>query len=61
MLGAEEHYLGYEVARGIKEPEHYTARIERDSVEGHEHGLRASSAFPGAFAAVRPFSHDPPR
>lgn len=55
VLGADEHCLGYEVARGIEEPEHYTVRIEWDSVEGHEHGFRASPAFREFFAAVRPF------
>lgn len=55
ILDADEHCLGYEVARGVEEPEHYVVRIEWDSVQGHEQGFRTSTRFPEFFAAVRPF------
>lgn len=54
-LDASEHRLGYEVARGVEEPEHYVLRIEWDSLEGHETGFRTGPGFAGFFAAVRPF------
>jgi quinol monooxygenase YgiN len=54
-LDASEHCLGYEIARGVEEPEHYVVRIEWDSLAGHERGFRASPAFADFFAAVRPF------
>jgi quinol monooxygenase YgiN len=55
VLDASEHCLGYEVARGVEEPEHYVVRIEWDSLAGHERGFRTSSGFADFFAAVRPF------
>ena len=55
VLRADEHCLRYEVARGVEEPEHYTVRIEWDSIEGHENGFRASPGFRTFFAAVKPF------
>ncbi|HEV2635999.1 MAG TPA: antibiotic biosynthesis monooxygenase family protein [Actinocrinis sp.] len=55
VLDADEHCLRYEVARGVEEPEHYTVRIEWDSVTGHEQGFRTSAGFTDFFAAVRPF------
>lgn len=57
-LEADEHCLGYEVARGVEEPIHWTVRIEWDSKEGHEQGFRRSSHFRDFFAAVRPFFDD---
>jgi quinol monooxygenase YgiN len=55
VLADDEHCLSYEVSRGVEEPEHYTVRIDWDSVEGHEQGFRRSAAFPAFFAAVKPF------
>jgi quinol monooxygenase YgiN len=55
VLDADPHCLGYEVARGVEEPEHFVVRIEWDSVEGHEQGFRSSSRFGEFFAAVKPF------
>jgi quinol monooxygenase YgiN len=55
VLEADEHCLGYEVARGVEEPEHFVVRIEWDSVEGHEQGFRASTRFGEFFKAVQPF------
>lgn len=58
VLRADEHCLRYEVAKGVEEPEHYTVRIEWDSVEGHEQGFRTSPGFRDFFAAVKPFFSD---
>ncbi|MET9340805.1 MULTISPECIES: antibiotic biosynthesis monooxygenase family protein [unclassified Nonomuraea] len=55
VLDADPHCLAYEIARGVEEPEHYTVRIEWDSVEGHEQGFRRSARFGEFFTAVKPF------
>ncbi|MGD0808529.1 MAG: antibiotic biosynthesis monooxygenase family protein [Acidimicrobiales bacterium] len=55
VLEADEHCLGYEVARGMEEPEHFVVRIEWDSVEGHERGFRTSTRFAEFFKVVQPF------
>jgi heme-degrading monooxygenase HmoA len=55
VLAADEHCLGFEVARGVEEPEHYVVRIDWDSREGHEHGFRASPHFREFLADVQPF------
>ncbi len=46
---------GYEVARGVEEPENYVVRIDWSSVEEHQHGFRESAAFGQFFQAVKPF------
>ena len=46
---------GYEVSRGVEEPENYVVRIEWSSLREHEHGFRESAAFGPFFAAVKPF------
>ncbi|MEV0347224.1 antibiotic biosynthesis monooxygenase family protein [Nonomuraea sp. NPDC050680] len=58
VLDADPHCLAYEIARGVEEPEHYTVRIQWDSVEGHEQGFRRSPGFGEFFAAVKPFFSD---
>ncbi|GIG70785.1 antibiotic biosynthesis monooxygenase family protein [Phytomonospora endophytica] len=55
VLDADPHCLGYEIARGVEEPENHIVRIEWDSVEGHEQGFRRSPGFAGFFADVKPF------
>ena len=55
VLDADEHCLGYEIARGVEEPENWVVRISWDSLEGHEQGFRAAPHFRDFFAAVRPF------
>jgi quinol monooxygenase YgiN len=55
VLAADPHCLGYEIGQGFEEPEHFTVRIDWDSVEGHEQGFRRSAGFPAFFAAVKPF------
>lgn len=55
VLDADSHCLGYEVSRGVEEPEHFVVRIQWDSVEGHEQGFRTSERFAEFFAAVKPF------
>jgi hypothetical protein len=54
-MDADSHCLCWEMARGGEEPEHFVVRIEWDSVEGHQQGLRASARCGEFFAAVRPF------
>jgi quinol monooxygenase YgiN len=55
VLDSNEHCLQYEISRGIEETEHYTVRINWDSVEGHEQGFRMSPDFRAFFDAVKPF------
>jgi quinol monooxygenase YgiN len=55
VLDSDPHCLAYEIAQGVEEPEHFTVRIEWDSVEGHEQGFRRSARFGEFFAAVKPF------
>lgn len=58
ILDASEHCLGYEVSRGVEEPNNYVVRIEWDSLEGHEQGFRKSPEFRAFFRLVRPFFDD---
>ena len=55
ILAADDHCLGFEVSRGIEDPDHYVVRIEWDSVEGHEQGFRRSPRFGEFFTLVKPF------
>jgi quinol monooxygenase YgiN len=54
-LDASPHCLGYEVSRGVEEPQNFVVRIEWDSIHGHEEGFRRSPGFRNFFSAVRPF------
>lgn len=49
---------GYELTKGVEEPEHSVLRIEWDSLEGHERGFRSSPEFRTFFANVSPFVGD---
>lgn len=55
VLNADAHCLGYEISRGVEEPQHWVVRIQWDSIEGHENGFRKESHFRDFFAAVKPF------
>ena len=55
VLEADEHCLGYEVSRGVEEPQNWVVRIQWDSIEGHEGGFRKASHFRDFLAAVKPF------
>ena len=55
VLDADQHCLGYEIARGVEEPQNWVVRITWDSIEGHERGFRTAPHFQDFFAAVRPF------
>jgi len=44
VLDADPHCVGWEVARGAEEPEHFVVRIEWDSIGGNERSMRAHSA-----------------
>jgi quinol monooxygenase YgiN len=54
-LAASGNCLAYEISEGVEEPDHFTVRIEWDSLEGHEHGFRTSAQFAPFFAKVKPF------
>ena len=55
ILAADGHCLGYEVSRGVENPDRYVVRIEWDSVDGHEQGFRRSPPFSEFLALVKPF------
>lgn len=46
---------GYEILRGVEEPQHFVVVIRWASVERHLEGFRKSADFPAFFAAVKPF------
>lgn len=50
--------LGYELSRGVEEPERYILRIEWTSVEEHEQGFRRGPHFPPFLATIRPYIGD---
>jgi quinol monooxygenase YgiN len=54
-LEASDHCQRYEISQGVEEPDHFTVRIEWDSVEGHERGFRGSAPFGRFLAEVKPF------
>src|SRR3954453_18005686 len=54
-LDGSPHCISYEVSRGVEKPNHYTVRIEWDSIDGHERGFRTSRQFAAFFEAVKPF------
>src|SRR5262249_35502237 len=58
ILDADAHCLGYELSRGVEEPEHWIVRIQWDSVAGHENGFRKTPHFREFLAAVKPFFDD---
>lgn len=57
-LDASSHCMGYELARGVKEPEHWILRIDWDSLDGHEQRFRSSPEFRSFLDAVRPYFGD---
>jgi quinol monooxygenase YgiN len=57
-LDTSEHCLGYELSRGVEEPQNWILRIDWDSLEGHEQGFQKSAQFGPFFEAVRPFFDD---
>jgi heme-degrading monooxygenase HmoA len=57
-LDESVHCLGYELSRGVEEPDNYILRIEWDSLEGHEQGFRQGPEFRQFFQHVRPFFND---
>ncbi|MBB4893457.1 quinol monooxygenase YgiN [Streptomyces olivoverticillatus] len=57
-LYAAPQCLGYELSRGVEEPERYILRIEWTSVEDHEGGFRRGPHFPPFLAEIRPYVDD---
>ncbi|UZJ32084.1 putative quinol monooxygenase [Streptomyces endophytica] len=58
QLDAAPECLGYDLAHGVEEPEHYILRIEWTSVEDHLKGFRGGPHFPAFLAHVRPYIGD---
>src|SRR5262249_7954437 len=54
-LDSSDHCLGYELAHGLEEPDHYVLRIEWDSLSGHEQGFRGSPEFGSFLQAIKPY------
>jgi quinol monooxygenase YgiN len=55
ILRRSKHCLGYDLLRGIEEPENWILLLHWDSVEGHEQGFRREPDFTGFFSLVKPF------
>ncbi|MEU9123013.1 antibiotic biosynthesis monooxygenase family protein [Streptomyces sp. NPDC048506] len=58
QLDAAPECLGYDLAQGVEEPEHYILRIEWTSVEDHLKGFRGGPHFPAFLDHVRPYIDD---
>lgn len=54
-LDSSPHCLGYELTRGVEEPQRFTVRILWDSVEGHMNGFRRSADFTRFLPLIRPY------
>ncbi|MBY8886296.1 MULTISPECIES: antibiotic biosynthesis monooxygenase family protein [Streptomycetaceae] len=50
--------LGYELTRGVEEPDRYTLRVGWASVEDHEQGFRGGPYFRAYLAELRPYLGD---
>ncbi|MEV4921706.1 putative quinol monooxygenase [Streptomyces roseoverticillatus] len=57
-LYAAPQCLGYELARGVEEPDRFVLRIEWTSVRDHERGFREGPHFRPFLAEIRPFVGD---
>jgi quinol monooxygenase YgiN len=55
ILRESRHCLGYQLLRGIEEPENWILLLHWDSVEGHEKGFRKEPGFAEFFRLVQPF------
>ena len=55
ILRKSKHCLGYDLHRGIEEPENWILLLHWDSVEGHEQGFRREPDFTDCFNLVKPF------
>lgn len=55
ILTESANCLGYDITKGIEEPNNYIVRIIWDSVDGHLQGFRKGPSFPEFFALVKPF------
>ena len=55
ILQGSKHCLGYDLLRGIEEPENWILLLHWDSVEGHEQGFRREPHFTDFFNLVKPF------
>jgi len=55
ILQGSKHCLGYELLKGIEEPENWILLLRWDSVEGHEQGFRKEPSFRQFFSLVKPY------
>jgi heme-degrading monooxygenase HmoA len=55
VLQSSPYCLGYEIIRGIDEPQRYIVRIHWTSKEDHLQGFRQSKEFGSFFNLVKPF------
>jgi Uncharacterized conserved protein len=54
-LDASPECVGYDILRGIEEPDRFVVLIRWTSVERHLEGFRKGPQFPPFFQAVKPF------
>jgi quinol monooxygenase YgiN len=55
ILRSSKHCSGYQLLRGIEEPENWILLLQWDSVEGHEQGFRQEPRFHQFLELVKPF------
>lgn len=55
ILRNSKHCAGYQLLRGIEEPDNWILLLHWDSVEGHEQGFRQEPGFREFFELVKPF------
>jgi heme-degrading monooxygenase HmoA len=55
-LARSAHCRGWELRRGVEDPERFVVRIEWDSQAGHEQGFRESELFEPFLAHLRAYA-----
>jgi heme-degrading monooxygenase HmoA len=55
-LARSAHCRGWELRRGVEDPERFVVRIEWDSQDGHEQGFRGSDLYEPFLGLLRPFA-----
>lgn len=55
ILQKSPYCLGYQLLRGVEQPENWILLLQWDSVTGHEEGFRKEASFRDFLELVRPF------
>lgn len=55
VLQQSANFVGYEITKGVEEPNNYIVRIHWDSVDGHLNGFRKGPDFPPFYQLVKAY------